>query len=58
MANKLELTHEEIIALFEYHRNLQYRTADREEYNEADYHKHRADEWKLFAETKIEVIKD
>jgi hypothetical protein len=55
MASKLELTHEEIIALMEYHRVEQYRTADKEEYSEADYHKRRADEWKLFAETKTEV---
>jgi hypothetical protein len=54
----MELTSEEIIALFEYHQNLKYETASREDYSEADYHKRRANEWAALKGEKFVVTPD
>jgi len=44
----MKLESHEIEALIEYNREAQYAAARKEEYNDAEYHKRRAEEWQHF----------
>jgi len=45
----MEPNQEEMQALIEYHRTQQYEYARREDYNDAEYSKNRAQEWSTYA---------
>jgi hypothetical protein len=53
-----EITSEEMEALEEYHRNMQYEAARKEEYGEAEYYKDRANEWKARRGKKLKVVEE
>jgi hypothetical protein len=53
-----EIKDDEMEALAEYNRNMQYKAADKEEYTDAGYYKDRADEWKRRIGKKLKIVEE
>ncbi len=53
-----KLFDEEIAAMVEYHRNMQYESAGKEEYSAAEQYKERADKWASFAGKGIKIVEE
>ena len=52
------MTREEVEALIEYNREQQYQSANKEEYNDAEYYRSRAQYWRLLIEKKLKVVEE